>query len=235
MFATSQLAEQWAQRWSGEMSPELFTESEVRLISPPQYSAMSPMHEDPSQAQRTSPPSFDCLDNAADGFDSDNFTQHLLWYNNRIQSPPTSLAVDETDGPTSFNNSPSNLGFTGGKPTKKTERKTNQGEDHGWFDDSSGRCTLFVNDNIPIEVIGPPENGFRWLQIAGLRLYSVYWPPASSVTLTSYADSWRDWRAASALRASKWCWRETSMRSHPCGAPRPLMHVANILQIWRLH
>ncbi|KAL5237090.1 hypothetical protein ACI65C_004500 [Semiaphis heraclei] len=69
-----------------------------------------------------------------------------------------------------------------------SEHCRNQGEDHGWFDDSSSRCTLFVNDNIPIEVIGPPENGFRWLQIAGLRLYSVYWPPASSVTLTSYAD-----------------------------------------------
>ncbi|KAL5235086.1 hypothetical protein ACI65C_002496 [Semiaphis heraclei] len=120
----------------------------MRIISPPQYSAMSPMHEDPSQAQgtdedrgiddfltqinptqatwapakslRTSPPSFDCLDNAADGFDSDNFTQHPLWYNNRIQSSPTSLAVDENDGPTSINNSPSNLG---GKPTKKRNAK----------------------------------------------------------------------------------------------------------------
>jgi len=69
-----------------------------------------------------------------------------------------------------------------------SEHCRNQGEDHAWFDDSSGRCTLFVNNNVPIEVIGPPENGFRWLQIAGLRVYSVYWPPASSATFTSYTD-----------------------------------------------
>ncbi|KAL5239472.1 hypothetical protein ACI65C_006882 [Semiaphis heraclei] len=55
--ATTQLAEQWAQRWSGENSPELFTESEMRLISPlspPQYSSMSPLlidSEDCSQAR----------------------------------------------------------------------------------------------------------------------------------------------------------------------------------------
>jgi len=55
-----------------------------------------------------------------------------------------------------------------------SEHCRNQGEDHGWFDDSSGRCTLFVNNNVLIEVIGPPENGFRWLQISGLRVYSVY-------------------------------------------------------------
>ncbi|XP_022164129.1 uncharacterized protein LOC111029436 [Myzus persicae] len=43
MHASSQLAERWAQRLSGKMSPELFTESEVRFISPPQYSSISPM------------------------------------------------------------------------------------------------------------------------------------------------------------------------------------------------
>jgi len=69
-----------------------------------------------------------------------------------------------------------------------SEHCRNQGEDHGWFDDSSGRCTLFVNSNIPIEVIGPLDNGFRWLQIAGLRVYSVYWPPESSVSLISFMD-----------------------------------------------
>ncbi|KAL4153417.1 hypothetical protein QTP88_001250 [Uroleucon formosanum] len=51
MFASSQLAEQWAQRWNGEMSPELFTESEMRLISPPQYSSMTPMHDEDNEAR----------------------------------------------------------------------------------------------------------------------------------------------------------------------------------------
>ncbi|KAL4118879.1 hypothetical protein QTP88_011761 [Uroleucon formosanum] len=45
MYASPQLTEQWAQRWNGEMSPDLFTESEVRLISPPRYSSMFPMHD----------------------------------------------------------------------------------------------------------------------------------------------------------------------------------------------
>ncbi|KAF0711234.1 Uncharacterized protein FWK35_00028687 [Aphis craccivora] len=67
----------------------------------------------------TSPPS--PLPVAIDhGHDSDNFTQHPLWYNNRIKSTSTSHAVDENDGPTSFNNSPSILG---GKPTKKSTQR----------------------------------------------------------------------------------------------------------------
>ncbi|KAL5244238.1 hypothetical protein ACI65C_011648, partial [Semiaphis heraclei] len=49
--ATTQLTEHWAQRWNGGNSPELFTESEMRLISPPRYSSMSPMHEDLSQTR----------------------------------------------------------------------------------------------------------------------------------------------------------------------------------------
>ncbi|KAF0763462.1 Uncharacterized protein FWK35_00008143, partial [Aphis craccivora] len=90
------------------MSPELFIESEVQ---PPRFSSMSPMHENLSQTKAaddecgidafltqinptqatwaptkslpTSLPSFDCLDNTADGFDSDNFAQYPPWYNNR--------------------------------------------------------------------------------------------------------------------------------------------------------
>ncbi|KAF0697281.1 Uncharacterized protein FWK35_00034003 [Aphis craccivora] len=54
------------------------------------------------------------------GHDSDKFTQHPLWYNNCIKSTSTSHAVDENDGPTSFNNSPSILG---GKPTKKSTQR----------------------------------------------------------------------------------------------------------------
>ncbi|KAF0771146.1 Uncharacterized protein FWK35_00003045 [Aphis craccivora] len=57
----------------------------------------------------TSPPS-PLLVAIDHGHDSDNFTQHPLWYNNRIKSTSTSHAVDENDGPTSFNNSPSILG-----------------------------------------------------------------------------------------------------------------------------
>ncbi|KAF0719946.1 Uncharacterized protein FWK35_00028146, partial [Aphis craccivora] len=67
----------------------------------------------------TSPPS--PLPLAIDhGHDLDNFTQHPLWYNNRIKSTSTSHAVDKNDGPTSFNNS---LSILGGKLTKKRSAK----------------------------------------------------------------------------------------------------------------
>ncbi|XP_060865282.1 uncharacterized protein LOC132946181 [Metopolophium dirhodum] len=146
MYASSQLAEQWAQRWNGEMSPELFTESEMRLISPPRYSSMSPMHEDLSQArvadeergidefltQATWAPArktkllpIDDPGSLPASFDSDNFAQPPPWYTapQYIESSPPSPAVDENDGPTSFNLSPSSppalLGFTGQKLAKK--------------------------------------------------------------------------------------------------------------------
>ncbi|KAL4132170.1 hypothetical protein QTP88_009377 [Uroleucon formosanum] len=139
MYASSQLAEQWAQRWNGEMSPDLFTESEMRLISPlspPQYSSMSPMYDDdndfdPSQAQHIDdstnlPP---VIIDKRHRRDSDNVAQYLPWYTSPqyIEPSPTSLAVDENDGPTSFNLSPSSppalLGFTGQKLIKKLNKR----------------------------------------------------------------------------------------------------------------
>ncbi|XP_060855187.1 uncharacterized protein LOC132932852 [Metopolophium dirhodum] len=147
-------AEQWAQRWNGELSPELFTESEMRLISPPRYSSMSPMHEDLSQARvadeergidefltqatwaparKTKPLPIDdsgslpttIIDPLPVSFDSNNFAQPPSWYTapQYIESSPTSPAVDENDGPTSFNHSPSILDFTGGEPTKKLNKR----------------------------------------------------------------------------------------------------------------
>ncbi|KAF0724590.1 Uncharacterized protein FWK35_00023012, partial [Aphis craccivora] len=80
MYASSQLAEHWAQRWSGE--PKFFTESEMRLISPlspPQYSSMTPMYDDNDFSQARSV----------------------------LGSPLTSSAVDD---PSYFNHSSSILG-----------------------------------------------------------------------------------------------------------------------------
>ncbi|KAL4126797.1 hypothetical protein QTP88_011006 [Uroleucon formosanum] len=130
MFATKQLADQWAQRTNGGNSPELFTESEMRLISPlspPKYSDISPMHEDPSQAQgadedrgieefltqatwtptkalnidvSTNPPTT-FLDTLPPYFDPDNFAQPPPWYTapEYINPSPTTITVDENDGP----------------------------------------------------------------------------------------------------------------------------------------
>ncbi|KAL4153528.1 hypothetical protein QTP88_001361 [Uroleucon formosanum] len=150
MFASYQLAEQWAQRWNGEMSPELFTESEMRLISPPQYSSISPMHDEDNEARGADeersnkefltqatwaptkplpvssrlPTSFI---NTLPDYDSDNYAQDpygfIKAYGNIEPSPTSPPAVDENDGPSFFNHSPSILDFTGGKPTKKRNAK----------------------------------------------------------------------------------------------------------------
>ncbi|KAE9521895.1 hypothetical protein AGLY_017702 [Aphis glycines] len=165
MYASSQLAEHWEQRCNGEMSPELFTESEMKLISPPRYSSMSPMHENLSQArvadeergmeefltqakwspirkteslpidEPESPPPriMDTLPTYC--FDPDNFAQPPPWYTapEYNESSPTSPAVDENDGPTSFNRSPSILDFTGGIGMKKLKKR-------------NAKRKLFLND-----------------------------------------------------------------------------------------
>ncbi|KAL4084372.1 hypothetical protein QTP88_028195 [Uroleucon formosanum] len=56
---------------------------------------------------------------------SDNFAQYPSWYTTpeyKIPSP-ASPAIDENDGPMSFNRSPSILDFTGGKPMKKINQR----------------------------------------------------------------------------------------------------------------
>lgn len=42
--------------------------------------------------------------------------------------------------------------------------------------------------SVDIEMVELPENGFRCIQIASYRIYTVYWPPSSSVTLVSFVD-----------------------------------------------
>ncbi|KAL4152670.1 hypothetical protein QTP88_000503 [Uroleucon formosanum] len=129
------------------------------LISPPQYSSISPMHDndfDPSQAQAAdvdrgindflrqinptqatwaptkSLPASSRLPttNTLPDYDSDNFAQDpygLIKAYGNIEPSPASIAVDENDGPTSFNLSPSPppalLGFTGQKLVKKLNKR----------------------------------------------------------------------------------------------------------------
>ncbi|KAF0771148.1 Uncharacterized protein FWK35_00003043 [Aphis craccivora] len=121
-------------RWSRGMSPELFVDpisplsppSPPIIMAPKKYSSPSPQYNDDNDAQPppTKPwditprqlfsplpsPPLVVINNHSTGHDSDNFTQHPLWYNNSIKTTSTSPAVDENDGPTSFNNSPSILG-----------------------------------------------------------------------------------------------------------------------------
>ncbi|KAE9521655.1 hypothetical protein AGLY_017951 [Aphis glycines] len=98
-------------------SPSFF-DGECSQINPTQATYCVQNQE--SKPKPTSLPSFDCLDNTADGFDTDNFAQYPPWYNNRVIHSPPSIAVDENDGPTPFNKSPSILDS---KPTKKRSAK----------------------------------------------------------------------------------------------------------------
>ncbi|KAE9543570.1 hypothetical protein AGLY_002370 [Aphis glycines] len=74
----------------------------------------------PTQATYCVKSGIQAEDNTADGFDSDNFAQYPPWYNNRVIHSPPSITVDENDGPTSFNKSPSILDS---KSTKKRSAK----------------------------------------------------------------------------------------------------------------
>lgn len=45
------------------------------------------------------------------------------------------------------------------------------------YTDASERSSIVVLRNTAIDAIGPPENGYRWLEIGGTRIYSCYWSP----------------------------------------------------------
>jgi len=69
-----------------------------------------------------------------------------------------------------------------------SEPNRNEGEDNAWYPDSTGRAAVAVTDRIPVENPGQPERGFRWVKLSGIRLYSCYWPPHSSSSITEFAD-----------------------------------------------
>lgn len=63
------------------------------------------------------------------------------------------------------------------------------GEDNeGWFPDSNGRTAVVVTGDVSVQRAGPQEAGFRWVEIDGLRVYSVYWPPSSSSNIEEFKD-----------------------------------------------
>lgn len=59
-------------------------------------------------------------------------------------------------------------------------------EPEGWFPDSNNRAAILVRSQIPINLVGPQENGFRWIEVPGLRVYSCYWSP--NCRISDYED-----------------------------------------------
>jgi len=63
-----------------------------------------------------------------------------------------------------------------------SEQNRNRSETEGWFSDSSGRAAVAVLSNIPVNSVSPLENGFRWIEVTGFRIYSCYCTPNCSIT-----------------------------------------------------
>lgn len=61
-------------------------------------------------------------------------------------------------------------------------------EDEGWFGDTGGKAAVaVVNPRLPITKIGPANNqGFRWIAIEGIRIYSCYWSPNTDLAAFIY-------------------------------------------------
>lgn len=62
-----------------------------------------------------------------------------------------------------------------------SEQHRNSGEDRGWYPDTSSRAAIATISNIPVDRVGPPSPGFRWLETNGYRIYSCYCSPNVSL------------------------------------------------------
>lgn len=58
-----------------------------------------------------------------------------------------------------------------------SEQHHGRGEDCRWYPDANRRAAIAILSDMPVDEIGPPSKGFRWLEVNGYRLYSCYiWP-----------------------------------------------------------
>lgn len=52
--------------------------------------------------------------------------------------------------------------------------------------DASGRAAIAILSVVPQNKADPTENGFRWVEIPGKRIYSCYWTPICPIA--EYSD-----------------------------------------------
>jgi len=62
-----------------------------------------------------------------------------------------------------------------------SEQNHNRPEADGWYSDSLGRSAVVILGNLPVNRVGPMHQGFRWVEVQGLRVYSCYWSPNCSI------------------------------------------------------
>lgn len=67
-----------------------------------------------------------------------------------------------------------------------SEQYRDRDEENGWYADASGRAAIAVLSSQHIQAILPRQQGFRWIQMNGHRLYSCYCSP--NVTLSDFED-----------------------------------------------
>lgn len=86
-----------------------------------------------------------------------------------------------------------------------------------WQCDSSMRAAIAPITNILIDSVGRSDNnGFVWITVAGIRIYSCYWSPNS--TPAEYEDFLN--RLETSVRASPVAVIVTSMLNTGFGAPQ---------------
>lgn len=49
----------------------------------------------------------------------------------------------------------------------------------GWYMDAGGRAAIGLMANTPYNELGPTEQGFRWVELPGFRIYNCYCSPNS--------------------------------------------------------
>jgi len=67
-----------------------------------------------------------------------------------------------------------------------SEQNRNGEEADGWYSDTLGRAAIFVAGNVTVQCPGHGERGFRWIEAAGIRHYSCYWPSSSRSSIEEF-------------------------------------------------
>lgn len=57
----------------------------------------------------------------------------------------------------------------------------NQNCDDSWTEDLTRKSAIVAHSNHAVEKKGVPEQGFIWIRVAGIDVYSCYWPPSSDI------------------------------------------------------
>jgi len=74
----------------------------------------------------------------------------------------------------------------------------NQNCDHSWTQDLTRKSAIVNHSNHAVEKIGVPGQGFTWIMVANINVYSCYWTPRSDIA--QFEDF--AWRFESSIRSS---------------------------------